>query len=266
VVDVERGELAEAAERAQTADVGWDGQDHTYMGEYLVARGRLRIAEGRAREGVADLLRCGERLEALGMMWPSDWKAVVAPALASLGENEAAARLANEQLAMARQVGAPGGLGMSLRAAAAVMTGERLVLLEEAVSVLEHGPARLELAYALADLGAELARSRRRREGREAQRRAMELAGQCGAIALAERARADLQAGPGRRARIELTGPSALTAAEWRVCRQAAEGLTNREIAQALFVTEKTIERHLSSAYHKLAVRSRFQLAAALGE
>jgi DNA-binding NarL/FixJ family response regulator len=57
-----------------------------------------------------------------------------------------------------------------------------------------------------------------------------------------------------------------LTAAEWRVCRQAAEGRTNRDIAQALFVTEKTIERHLSSAYHKLGIRSRFQLSAALGE
>ena len=158
-------------------------------------------------------------------------------------------------------------LGMSLRAAAAAIGGdERLPLLEEAVSVLEPSAARLELAHALADLGAELTRVRRRREGREAQRRAMTLAGQCGAIPLAERARAELQSGPGRRARVELTGPHALTAAEWRVCRQAAEGRTNREVAEALFVTEKTIERHLSSAYHKLGIRSRFQLAQAIGE
>jgi DNA-binding NarL/FixJ family response regulator len=57
-----------------------------------------------------------------------------------------------------------------------------------------------------------------------------------------------------------------LTAAEWRVCHQASTGLTNREIAQALFVTEKTVERHLSNAYQKLGIRSRFQLAAAIGE
>ena len=50
------------------------------------------------------------------------------------------------------------------------------------------------------------------------------------------------------------------------MCRQAAEGHTNREIAQALFVTEKTVERHLSSAYHKLGIRSRFQLSTAIGE
>jgi DNA-binding NarL/FixJ family response regulator len=94
----------------------------------------------------------------------------------------------------------------------------------------------------------------------------MQLADECGATALAERARAELQAGPGRRARIELTGPGALTAAEWRVCRQAAEGHTNREVAQALFVTEKTVERHLSSVYQKLGIRFRHQLRAAIGD
>ena len=71
------------------------------------------------------------------------------------------------------------------------------------------------------------------------------MADECGAVALAERARAELHSGPGRRPREELTGPGALTAAEWRVCRQVAEGHTNREVAQALFVTEKTVERHL---------------------
>jgi DNA-binding NarL/FixJ family response regulator len=65
---------------------------------------------------------------------------------------------------------------------------------------------------------------------------------------------------------MELTGPSALTAAEWRVCRQAAQRQTNREVAQTLFVTEKTVERHLSSAYQKLGIRSRFQLASAIGD
>jgi DNA-binding NarL/FixJ family response regulator len=44
-----------------------------------------------------------------------------------------------------------------------------------------------------------------------------------------------------------------------------ADGHTNREVAQALFVTEKTVERHLISAYQKLGIRSRFQLSAAIG-
>jgi DNA-binding NarL/FixJ family response regulator len=85
-------------------------------------------------------------------------------------------------------------------------------------------------------------------------------------LVLADRARVELQAGPGRRARAELTGRHALTASEWRVSRQAADGRTNREIAQALFVTEKTVERHLSNAYQKLGIRSRFQLQAAIAD
>jgi DNA-binding CsgD family transcriptional regulator len=266
-VQIERGALETAEELSRRGEALGVAEDRTYVDAYLTARGRLRIAQGRAREGVDDLLWCGRRLAALGLVWPCGWSAYAAPALAALGESEPAARLAREHLVVARQVGAPGALGLALRTAAAAIGGdERPALLAEAVAVLERSEARLELAYALADLGVELSRARRRREGRDAQRRAMQLADDCGATVLAERARAELQAGPGRRARIELTGPRALTAAEWRVCRQAVKGHTNREIAQALFVTEKTIERHLSSAFHKLGIRSRFQLAAALGE
>jgi DNA-binding CsgD family transcriptional regulator len=266
-VHVERGALEAAAELARRGEALGIAEDRTYVAEYLIARGRLRIAQGNVKEGVDDLLWCGRRLEALGLQWPCDWKAFATPALASLGETGTAAKLAREQLDMARRVGAPGALGLSLRAAAAAIGGEeRPALLEEAMTVLEDSGARLELAHALADLGAEPSRIHRRREGRDAQRRAMKLAGACGALALAERSRVELQAGPGRRARIELTGPRALTAAEWRVCRQAADGHTNRELAQALYVTEKTIERHLSSAYNKLGIRSRFQLSGAIRE
>jgi DNA-binding CsgD family transcriptional regulator len=105
---------------------------------------------------------------------------------------------------------------------------------------------------------------RRRREGREALRRAAEQALACGATALAERAVAELGTGGGRRARLELTGVAALTPAERRVCALAADELTNRQIAQSLYVTEKTVELHLTSAYRKLGIRSRFQLAGAL--
>lgn len=265
-VHIERGELDAAARWAQTGEA-FGIANRAHVNDFLTARGRLRIAQGRLEEGVADLLWCGQRREARGQRWPSDWKAYAAPAVAVLGDKQLAVKLAREQLAAARRFGAPGALGMSLRAAALAIGGDdRLALLREAVSVLERSAARLELAHALADLGAELSRSHRRGEGRDTQRQAIKVAGQCGATALAERAMAELHAGPGRRVRMELTGPGALTGAEWRVCRQAAEGHTNREVAQALFLTEKTIERHLSSAYQKLGIRSRFQLAAAIGE
>jgi DNA-binding CsgD family transcriptional regulator len=262
-VHIERGALDAAAALARKGEAMGIAEDRTYVFEFLTARGRLRIAQGQLEEGVADLLWCGRRVKVL---WPSTWRAYAAPALAALGDKQQATKLAREQLAAARRVGAPGALGMSLRTAAQAIGGdEGLALLREAVAVLERSPARLELAHALAHLGAELSRSGRRTEGRDAQRRAISLAGQCGAVALAESAMAGLHAGPGRRARIELTGPTALTAAERRVCRQVAEGQTNREVAQALFVTEKTVERHLSSAYQKLGIRSRFQLVSAIG-
>jgi DNA-binding CsgD family transcriptional regulator len=266
-VHIERGALDDAAGLARTGEEIGIAEERTYVTEFITARGRLRIAQGQLEEGVADLLWCSQRLADRAALWPSTWRAYAAPALAALGDKQRATRLAREQLVVARRVGAPGGLGMSLRTAALAIGGdERLALLREAVAVLEGSSARLELAHALADLGTELSRSGRRTEGRDAQRRAISLAGQCGAVALVESAMAALHAGPGRRARIELTGPSALTAAERRVCRQVAEGQTNREVAQALFVTEKTVERHLSSAYQKLGIRSRFQLASAIGE
>jgi DNA-binding CsgD family transcriptional regulator len=266
-VHIERGALDTAAGLARRGEAIGVAEDLTYVSDFLTARGQLRIAQGQAEEGVADLLWCGQRTAAIGVSWPSNWRAHASPALAALGDTALATKLAHEQVAAARRVGAPGALGMSLHSAARAIGGDdELALLREAVSVLEGSLARLQLAHALADLGAALNRSGHRTQGRDAQRRAIKLAGQCGARALAESAMAGLHAGPGRRARMELTGPSALTAAEWRVCRQAADGQTNREVAQALFVTEKTIERHLSSAYQKLGIRSRFQLASAISE
>ena len=266
IVHVERGELAEASELVRRGDALGLAEPGTHLAEYLVARSRLRVAQGEERAAAAELLWSGEQLEALGLHWYGDWRVVAAPTLASLGDHETAGRVAREQLELARRMAVPGVLGKSLRAAAlACGEEERLGFLEEAVTVLEASQAPLELAHALADLGRELSRRDRRREGREMQRHAIRLADDCGAVALAERARAELQSGPGRPARTELTGRNALTPAEWRVCRQAAEGRSNREIAQALFVTEKTVERHLSSAYHKLEIRSRFQLASAIG-
>jgi DNA-binding CsgD family transcriptional regulator/tetratricopeptide (TPR) repeat protein len=266
VVHIERGDLEAAAAAAERGGVFGVTEDRIYLDEYLTSRGRLRIAQGRVDEGLADLLWCGERLQALGVRWPCSWRAFASQGLAAQGETERAVELAQDQIELTRSVGAPCELGRALRTGGIAIGGRHgLELLEEAVAVLERTPARLELAHAMTDLGAELCRQQRRREGREALRLGMQIAVECGALALAERARAELTAGGGRRPRLELTGVNALTPAERRVCEMAADGdLTNRAIAQHLFVTEKTVELHLSSAYRKLGIRSRFQLAAAL--
>ncbi|HWH93594.1 MAG TPA: helix-turn-helix transcriptional regulator [Baekduia sp.] len=263
-VALERGEAETAATLAERH--GDDlARERALADEYLVSRGRLHLTRGDIRDGLADLLRCGQMLDSYGTVRPTDWRSDAARALAALGEREHAKRLAREGVAVARAFGAPRALSRSLRAAGRVMGGEEgLELLEEAVAVVEPSPARLEAAYALADLGLELQERRRRREGREALRLALELAQDCDATALADRVRGDLGAGGGRPPRLEQTGVQALTPAERRVCDLAAEELTNREIAQTLFVTEKTVELHLTNAYRKLGIRSRFQLASVI--
>src|SRR5581483_9191020 len=89
-----------------------------------------------------------------------------ARALAELGEADRAVQLARDAVAVARGFGAPRTLAHSLRAAGTVIGGaEGLELLEEAVSAVDHSPARLEAAHALAELGAAMVKQRRRRGG-----------------------------------------------------------------------------------------------------
>jgi DNA-binding CsgD family transcriptional regulator len=92
----------------------------------------------------------------------------------------------------------------------------------------------------------------------------MDLAHRCGATALVETAAAELRLGGARPRRIDVTGRGSLTPSERRVTDLATEGMSNKEIAQALFVTLRTVEMHLSNAYRKLDISSREQLSAAL--
>ena len=92
------------------------------------------------------------------------------------------------------------------------------------------------------------------------------MAVRCGARRLAGRAREGLRATGSRPRRAWRTGVEALTPSELRIVRLAAEGRTNREIAQELYVTLKTVEGHLSRAYPKLGIEGRHELSGALEE
>jgi DNA-binding NarL/FixJ family response regulator len=111
-----------------------------------------------------------------------------------------------------------------------------------------------------------LRRANRRSQAREHLRRAVELATICGAAPLAARAETELLATGCTAATDRAQRSRVLTPSERRVAVMAAEGPTNREIAQALFVTPKTVEVHLSNVYRKLGISSRSQLPAALAE
>ncbi len=125
-------------------------------------------------------------------------------------------------------------------------------------------PAPLEQARAQIELGAALRRANRRAEARKPLRAGMDGAQCCGAIALASRARDELRATEARPRRLMLSGADALTPSELRVATMAADGLRNREIAQALFVTVKTVDMHLSRVFRKLDIHRRADVRAAL--
>jgi DNA-binding CsgD family transcriptional regulator len=138
---------------------------------------------------------------------------------------------------------------MALRAAGLVEGGTSGIgFLREAVSVLESTPAKLERARAVTDLGAALRRTGHRSAAREPLRAGLDLAVRCGATALTQRAHSELVATGARPRRLVVSGVDALTASERRVAQMAADGLTNRQIAQALFVADKTVQGHLGHA------------------
>jgi DNA-binding CsgD family transcriptional regulator len=132
------------------------------------------------------------------------------------------------------------------------------------ISTAPRSQARMDLAEATINLGAALRVAGERGHARERLRAGLELAVECGANRIAEIARQELAALGLRPRRTALKGVGALTPAERRVAELASQGLTNRDIAQALFVTEKTVETHLGHVYDKLGVRSRHKLTQAL--
>jgi DNA-binding NarL/FixJ family response regulator len=157
-------------------------------------------------------------------------------------------------------------VGRSLRVLGTILRGDGIERLEEACALLEGAPARLEHAKALAALGAALRRAGKPTEAREPLRRALELADVCGAQPLMDGVRTEIYATGARPRTTALRGVHALTASERRVADLAAGGQTNRDIAQALYVTRKTVEVHLSNTYRKLGIASRRELVRALGE
>jgi DNA-binding CsgD family transcriptional regulator len=262
LVEMDRLDDAEAAIRmAQAPDAL---APEIPSAAYLQSRGRLRAAQGRRDEALEDLADAAGRFEALELTHPglADWRLTTAALLAERGDLPEARRLAAEQRALAERLGTSGAIAAASRTEAllATRTG-RVALLERAAAVTEASPAQLERCRVLVDLGAALRRAGRRSEAREVLRRALDLASRGGAVRLARRADEELRAAGARPRRAALTGPESLTGAEHRVAVLAAEGRTNRQIAQALFVSRRTVETHLAHAFQKLGISGRDQLA-----
>jgi DNA-binding CsgD family transcriptional regulator len=264
-------EQGEADEAARVIDLGDFPEqlplEQLHLVWFRLYRGRLRIKTGSHERGVEELLQVGETVRLVPCDNPSDvpWRSWAAEGLRLLDRNEEARALAGEELALARRWGDPHGIGASLRVLGLAEGDETGIgLLREAVEVLAGSEARLEHARALVDLGAALRRANQRTEARERLREGVDLARRVGAFGLAERANEEIAATGARPRKVLQTGLDALTASERRVAQLAADGMTNKEIAQTLFVTIKTVEVHLSHAYRKLEISSRAQLDTAL--
>ena len=259
---IERGDVA-GARRALEHSI--DAGDESDAGRHWQhARMALLTAEGRWEEALEAARGFAARFAAYGDSPGSPWRVFGAESLDQLGRADEALALATEQLALARRLGAPGAIGRALRTLGRLERDAGLARLEEAVAALAGSTARLEHAKALHALGVALRHARRPSDAREPLREALELAAACGAPTLAEDVRTELYATGARPRTDALSGVAALTASERRIVDLAAGGETNRDIAQALFVTPKTVEVHLSNAYRKLGVRSRRELPQAL--
>jgi DNA-binding CsgD family transcriptional regulator len=182
-----------------------------------------------------------------------------------LGDRDAARREADRELAIRRQHGPSFRLAMALRRQASfVPAREAVALLDEAVSACADTPRMPVLARVRAARGAALRRAGRLREARAELVTALDLAGRSGMTRLTEQLTEEVRAAGGRPRRTRVTGAGSLTEGQAAVARLAGAGATNRQIAEQLYVTVKTVETHLAAVYRKLEVPGREHLAAAL--
>jgi len=261
LVGLERDETPDALRRLiDRAGVGYD-TEFTPSSQLRYASGVLRAAAGNHEAALEELRDCDH--PAFGGENPAmlAWRSAAALSLAELGRHDEARALAADEVRRAQSFGAPRAIGIALRAQALVgPRAERSQRLKEALAVLASSAARLEHARVLVDLGATFRAAGQRTAARKPLLEGLGLAARCGARALERRARAELAAIGVRPRTTDRTGTDSLTPSERRVVELAATGGTNREIAQALFVTEKTVETHLGRSFRKLDISSRRQL------
>lgn len=230
-------------------------------------RGRLRRAGGDLTGALKDHERCRDVLSSFDAVDSpfTPWRSEAAACLLGLGRRAEARALAEEQVGRARAFGGTQLLGSSLRGLALVLGGdEGIALTEEALALLADADVAGERARTLLAQARLLRLARQPARARDPLAEALDLAERLGALRLAEKVEAELRVAGGRPRRRAVTGVDALTPAELRVVTLAAEGLSNPEIAQALFVTRKTVEKHLGAAFGKLHVTSRDQLPVVL--
>ena len=267
---VERGQLDEAAALIEAAALDRQPAENLQLSFLRAARGKLRLARREPDQALADFQLLGAVAVASAGLNPNwvPWRSLAALALHQLDRGAEARELVEAELELTRSWGAPVGIAVSLRTLGLVEpdAASGLRHLADAADLLADTPARLEHARTLVEHGAALRRANTRTEARSRLRQGLDLAHRLGAQALVEQAGSELAATGARPRTFLQTGLETLTASERRVAQMAAQDMTNKDIAQALFVTVKTVEVHLSNVYRKLGLKSRRQLGDALAE
>ena len=231
------------------------------------ARGRLAAAAAEWENALEHFLKCGEWTESVLVHNPAmfHWRSEGGLAALRLGREGLADELISEELSRAERFGAPRAIGVARRAAALLKRGTAVEDgLRAAAELVSGCGARVELAQTLLELGGAIRRSGRPTDARDVLRDAIRVGEEIGALRVARQAREELQRAGGRPP-VSAAGADELTPSERRVAELAAEGRTNREIANELFVTVKAVEWHLGNSYRKLNIRGRNGLAQALG-
>ncbi len=264
----ERGAFDEARDVLRERGLEGSMEGMPWQSAMIHARARLWLAEGDYERALSEALVSGALGEARGRPNPTwtPWRTTAALALAHLGRREEAVAMAEGELAPAERFGAPVPIvgALHARAVAEPDDAARVALCERALAVAAGTPALLEAVRARLVLGSTLAHMGRRIEARDALRPALADADRAGAALLAQRARRELVATGLRPRQAATEGAAALTPRQLQVCELAAAGKGNRQIAQALFLSIKTVETHLAAGYRKLGVGTRAELAAQL--
>ena len=265
---VECGELDEAVSLIERANEELPAP----VAQGIVAL--LRLARGRVQLSVRNFDAARREVEAAtdavadyGPINPTafPWRSLAGVIAHFAGEHERARSLIAEEVALAQLFEVPIGLGVALRRRALTETGDQaLETLHQAVDILDGTEARLELARTHGALGSALWRAGQRGDARSHLQKGLDLAHRGGATGVEAQLREELTAAGGRPRRSAVSGVESLTPTELRVAELAADGLSNREIAELIFVSRNTIAWHLRNIFRKLQVESREQIGTIL--
>lgn len=259
---VEQGKLEEAEQALVEGGIEHGPGGPTVLRWVPWGRACLHEAQGKVDEVRADLAPLAEDDAANRSMKALSWRAMLARTLSKNGHSVEAEALATEHLSWAEWWGRPSALGIAQRAEAlAGPPDQRAVRLARAIETLASSPLATEEARARVELGIALLRTGKKSDGTGQLEAGLEIAMDRGARLTAKTAAKELEIAGAAPKRLSF---DELTASERRVAEFAAGGKTNREIADELFVTPKTIENHLTRVYSKLGVGSRRELESAL--